>query len=544
MSTHIRLISILPTLFLLIVIGCDDTKNCTTDSDCKGIRLCQDSVCVAPPEDTQEDIQSDIHNDTNSVDTTETSEEIQPDTIDPAGICEEALQQLESCDFTSWPIENFGLNWPSCNPLNQCGAECLLSLSCQDLECDFNSDIMCDTVGPWYECWEDCQEQPNCSEDIDCNHFFDCCGGGFWVCTSDDYLIQDCERDCGAPPPPPACECSDGGCQISERSMCELGLERFRECGYTTEAIQEHFTVDYEIISSMESGECSPFQECYSRCIVFEENDTCMSCHFGQQMCLWDPFQSCVDACSELSLCESTGGTPDGRCHAPRCGESSLDDCEDSTEECGCPEHRPFWNDEWGCYDDPSCYPNDGSACRALGGSCNDYTTTCPDGYTAQENPELCDLGVCCVPGEGDCPEGPNVDFIAETQEECGPITFACEEGVTPFSDDCGCGCIWPTCVEQKFTTSGMADPFELDGRCEFLVLCLSEPVHGTLEQAIMRGFPEMECTTQIDYTCDGVPALASCIQYVEDLSREEYNSGCLLSNRTEMLRMVCAGDL
>lgn len=56
------------------------------------------------------------------------------------------------------------------------------------------------------------------------------------------------------------------------------------------------------------------------------------------------------------------------------------------------------------------------------------------------------DLGAdedCDHPDEG-CPDPshPSVDYISQSPLECSVITFACEDGQTGFSNECGCGCI------------------------------------------------------------------------------------------------------
>lgn len=45
---------------------------------------------------------------------------------------------------------------------------------------------------------------------------------------------------------------------------------------------------------------------------------------------------------------------------------------------------------------------------------------------------------------DDDCPDPahPSVDYISQDPLDCAVIAFACDDGETGFSDDCGCGCI------------------------------------------------------------------------------------------------------
>lgn len=59
---------------------------------------------------------------------------------------------------------------------------------------------------------------------------------------------------------------------------------------------------------------------------------------------------------------------------------------------------------------------------------------------------ESCGCG-CIEPEPADCPDpsDPRVHYLAGSDEDpsaCWTIYFTCEEGQTPFSDECGCGCI------------------------------------------------------------------------------------------------------
>ena len=98
-------------------------------------------------------------------------------------------------------------------------------------------------------------------------------------------------------------------------------------------------------------------------------------------------------------------------------------------------------------------------------------------------------------------------------------------------------------CEEAKLRTSGMAEPFAVGGRCEFLVVCSSEIITGRLAEEIVVRFPSMTCSPRPDYSCDA-DAASSCIAYVGTLDAEQYAAGCELTRMEEVTSVVCAGDL
>lgn len=85
----------------------------------------------------------------------------------------------------------------------------------------------------------------------------------------------------------------------------------------------------------------------------------------------------------------------------------------------------------------------------ARGGYCGGFAGfPCDDGYVCVDVPgDGCDPlhggadcdGVCVPDGCG-CEE-PGRRYVSRDPEECKVVFFLCEEGFTPFFDECGCGC-------------------------------------------------------------------------------------------------------
>lgn len=135
---------------------------------------------------------------------------------------------------------------------------------------------------------------------------------------------------------------------------------------------------------------------------------------------------------------------------------------------------------------DGSCWCDD--ACTSYGDCCVDYKTactnpTCPDPddekvhyvNDSYKNPLACTtIYFACEPGQtpfsDECgcgciddeqtacpdPNDSSVHYVADSAgkpENCAVILFTCETGQTPFSNDCGCGCIdgpEPSCPDPN----------------------------------------------------------------------------------------------
>jgi hypothetical protein len=88
-----------------------------------------------------------------------------------------------------------------------------------------------------------------------------------------------------------------------------------------------------------------------------------------------------------------------------------------------------------------------GQPCGGLAGS------PCPEGYTCVDDPrDDCDPtrnGADCIgwcmrarPGPSRCTgREPGRRYLSHDVQQCAAIRFACEAGMRPFFDACGCGC-------------------------------------------------------------------------------------------------------
>ena len=76
------------------------------------------------------------------------------------------------------------------------------------------------------------------------------------------------------------------------------------------------------------------------------------------------------------------------------------------------------------------------------------------------------------------------------------------------------------------------------------LQLRLVKSIDDSLLARILSLFPETRCTDEPDYACGDVPAVASCITHVGELSQSEVEAGCELSLERALVRLVCASDL
>ena len=325
----------------------------------------------------------------------------------PSTPCSAAVAHIEGCGYPA--IAQFGVDWDRCAERDECAAECALEMSCQGLMCDWDPDIDCDSA-PWVDCvMERCDgpPPPECEMDDDCGRTVDCCAQAF-LCFDPNNPPEVCDRDCDPPMPHPGCLCLDGRCTTRSegRTICQQALERFQgECGYD---IDTTYPEDRAVLVAMRDGRCNQADQCYSACIVHEQDDQCMQCHFGELDCDRDPFAECVDACGRPSpeaTCVETGGRwGDGECErccgAPFCGSNPFGGCMlgcCGPPQCYCPPDRPFWSLMEGCFERDSCHPNDGSSCRSLRGQCTQGDNACPPDRRPAGHDYGCD-GVCCVP--------------------------------------------------------------------------------------------------------------------------------------------------
>jgi hypothetical protein len=69
---------------------------------------------------------------------------------------------------------------------------------------------------------------------------------------------------------------------------------------------------------------------------------------------------------------------------------------------------------------------------------CLAITFICEDGFT----PFFNDCGCGCKRQKQACKyNDPNRTFVSRDPNQCAAIRFICEPGKVPFFDDCGCGC-------------------------------------------------------------------------------------------------------
>lgn len=83
---------------------------------------------------------------------------------------------------------------------------------------------------------------------------------------------------------------------------------------------------------------------------------------------------------------------------------------------------------------------------REAGDGCN--TCMCNDGAW------MCTTAECgsfqeCIAACQDCEVPGEASYVGESPEECMVIEFQCDEGVSSFSNECGCGCLEPTVTPE-----------------------------------------------------------------------------------------------
>ena len=94
-------------------------------------------------------------------------------------------------------------------------------------------------------------------------------------------------------------------------------------------------------------------------------------------------------------------------------------------------------------------------------------------------------------------------------------------------------------CDRSKLRTSGLAEDFALGARCEFLVVCMEVPRFDL----VRADFPDARCDPPLDFACGG-EGNDSCVANVGVLDEAEVDAGCALTLVTEVVAVVCAGDL
>ena len=215
--------------------------------------------------------------------------------------------------------------------------------------------------------------EDECQTDADCGEALDCCLPGY-VCfpVSDPPAI--CDLDCDPNIELPGCQCQAGQCvqldvDNGAETICAEAVSRFEgECGYEIEAQRRARPADHEVLVEMDRGVCGAFEACYAGCVVHESEDQCMSCHFGELDCLRDPFGECVERCRqapEVTLCIQSGGLWGGGdcedcCGPTGCGGDPFEPCPEpccGPPQCYCPNDRPFWEADRGCFHDEACFP-------------------------------------------------------------------------------------------------------------------------------------------------------------------------------------------
>jgi hypothetical protein len=148
----------------------------------------------------------------------------------------------------------------------------------------------------------------------------------------------------------------------------------------------------------------------------------------------------------------------------------------------------------------------------------------------------------------GACPDpsAPNVDYVADSAEECAVVDFGCPEGWDGFdAGECGCGCQIAECRPRLISgTSGMAEAFDLGARCEFFIACAPTNLSANdLDETVRGYFPEARCGDGTTFGCpDGTASF--CEVYIEDVDASEVVAACAVSLVEGVRRIFCGGDL
>ncbi len=178
------------------------------------------------------------------------------------------------------------------------------------------------------------------------------------------------------------------------------------------------------------------------------------------------------DACAERGaygdgVCDRDCAEPDPDCTAPECPDPSdpeahyLAGSDTNPAICtritfACPEGQTSFSDVCGCGclggepEPPACPDPSDPRVHYMDDSnenpnvCLAMMFACEEGQTAFSN----ECGCGCIDGENPaCPDpsDPLVHYVGGSDENpnvCLAILFACEEGQALFSNECGCGCI------------------------------------------------------------------------------------------------------
>lgn len=274
------------------------------------------------------------------------------------------------------------------------------------------------------------------------------CEGGEWACTEQECECEEGEtrtEDCND------CVCEGGAWQcdtaecpttfeecIEACADCEQpGLERVN---YVAQSAEECALIDYT---------CPPGWEGFGNacgCGCVQNNDTCedgdvsgdcdeCTCVEGEWLCAdIDCFATCIDNCETCEDPESD--------RYEYVGLGS--ECEAIDFACVDPIYTGAFSNECGCgcvLASPLCeegavLTDECSSCVCEGGEW-DCIETCDDFATCLDTCEGCES-----------PARADVQYVAQSAEECSRIFYGCDEGWVAFGNECGCGCILPSPCE------------------------------------------------------------------------------------------------
>jgi hypothetical protein len=368
-------------------------------------------------------------------------------------------------------------------PLDSCGDLCAGLDYCRCLA----ESSVCEPVADGCLC--DC--------DYDCNPAIDCackCGGGTYLGCREKEPVAACPDNgtCvpGVLPPGP----------IATGTRCPAPHDDLFMTGPACEPA-----------GGGDGFCCTPESTCYLigapflTCCGPGGAETAPACALGVFYCP-DGYEKAEPGTCERPACE---GLDFCACH-------DRDDCAVQAEDCLCPC-------DYDCPGDMPCDCDCGGGkylgCAARLGTCADPASDCPGAAPVK------------------CPGG----WACDDAKLCG---YRCDAEPYCLYDASGVRtCAAASCQLGKISTSGMTDGFGIGKSCEFLVVCASTPIDGTLRDAIIAAFPGMDCGGTVDYTC-GQDAVASCIAFVETLTEAQAGDVCRLSGFNAVVGLVCAGDL
>lgn len=73
----------------------------------------------------------------------------------------------------------------------------------------------------------------------------------------------------------------------------------------------------------------------------------------------------------------------------------------------------------------------------------------------------LCGTSIVCQKPSSECSPASeyNREYVAESPEQCATLRYACDEGTTSFSNECGCGCEQPSACPEYVDCMPSIDP-------------------------------------------------------------------------------------